>query len=119
MVNLLIGYSLIIHNYQTFVGLKPKLLNFITSLKSEGNTPEKTFSEIKTSLLYLKIVEQIYEIIHKNIPKNENQNSSKFYKEVDFYICFNLYEVIQQFEYLNERFKTKYTKFTRIEDFEF
>ena len=73
-------YSLFTTNFETFQKLKQTLLTFITSLKTPDTSPEKQFHEIKASLIFLKIVEQIYEIIHKKIVETESQANVKFFK---------------------------------------
>lgn len=95
-------------------------MKWILTLKEQEGAPQKTFEALKPHLMFLKIVGQIFEIIHKPTQVlNEALNPQpKVFKQLDGYISGNLQVVVPEFEKLSDRYKSKYTKCTTVEDFE-
>jgi hypothetical protein len=69
----------------------------------------------------LKLVEQIFAIIHKPMSSLESSSSTppqKTYKQLDTFLSAHMEQIIPQFEALNDKYKSKFTKFTTLADFE-
>lgn len=65
-------------------------------------------------MIYLKLVWEIFHIVHKELPRKEEVS-----KVLETYIQENLQQVLPEFETLAQRYKTKITKYTTIEEFQF
>jgi hypothetical protein len=64
----------------------------------------------------MKIVEQIYEIIHKPMESaSSSSNLPKVHKQLELFLMNNLDKTVVEFEKLSERYKSKYTKFSTLE----
>lgn len=117
-LNYLVCYAAFVCPYDWFQKHKPQFLKWILALHEQEGAPQKGFEGVKPHLLFLKIVEQIFEIIHKPVQAlNEGGSSQlKVYKQLEAYIAGNLQTVVHEFEKLSERYKAKYIKWTKVEE---
>ena len=49
---------------------------------------------------------------------NTSQNQQKVHKKMEQYLSHHMDPVVLEFEKLSDRYKSKYTKFSNIEEFE-
>lgn len=96
---------------------KKTFFEWIISCKKEETTPEQWFKESKMHLVYLKLVEQIYAIVHAKIPKE--QAGEPLTKSLDTAISSSLQAMVQELDKLNDRYKSEYIKYGKAEEFNF
>ena len=65
---------------------------------------DKWFTDNKSHLIFLKMIEQIFEIVHKKIPAEKNEEP--VHKNLDFVISSHLQSMIHEFDGLNDRYKS-------------
>jgi hypothetical protein len=88
---------------------------------------EKPGEFMKPHLLFLKLIEEIFTIIHKPMASptlvaaqatsSPAPPPSKVYKQLDQFLAAHLEELMPEFKAMSERYKTKYVKAVTAEEF--
>lgn len=71
------------------------------------------FKDIKPHMVYLKLINEIFNILHANVGKEEVP------KALELYIQENSGKLMREFEVLGEKLKNKMLKCSCVEDFGF
>lgn len=83
-------YSIFACNYEWFQKNKLQLFKWIVALKDPEVQQQKAFESLKPYLLFLKMVEQIFETIHKPMSNQSTTGGQKVFKQVEQFLSNNL-----------------------------
>lgn len=72
------------------------------------------FKNTRPNIIYLKLIDEIFALIHKSIPSDQTEQQDVV-KMLDIVIPTNLPKLVEEFDKLNDRYKSQYTKYSNVE----